>query len=264
MKFKFAKYSGSGNDFIIIDNRDSAVKLSRSQISAMCARRTGIGADGLLLLNKCRAYDFEMKYYNSDGGEADMCGNGGRSIALFAYNEGIVKKKNMVFKSRKGVHKASIKGKDIVKLQIETPHSSKHLSIEALSEKLEGHFINTGVPHFVVFSRDIERIDVKELGRAVRNNKVFAPEGTNANFITIKDGIVHIRTYERGVEDETLACGTGSVAAGITAAMEAGLESPVKIKARSGELLTIYFDKDFQDVYLEGKVTPVYKGENLL
>lgn len=261
---KFAKYSGSGNDFIIIDNRDSSIKLSRKQIETLCSRRTGIGADGLLLVNKSSKYDFVMRYFNSDGGEADMCGNGGRSIALFAYNEGIVKKKHIVFKSRNAVHNAYIKPGNVVKLQLEKPYASKHMSISIREGNEEGHYINTGVPHFVVMSRNVDNINVKETGREIRQHKAFAPEGTNADFISIKNGIVHMRTYERGVEDETLACGTGAVAAGITGAMDADLRSPVKVKTRSGEMLTIHFDSNFEEVYLEGRVTPVYKGETLI
>jgi len=258
----FQKYSGSGNDFILMDFRDGAKAPSPKSIRAMCARRTGIGADGLILLKKEMNLDFKMVYFNSDGYEADMCGNGGRCIALFAYKNGICRKKHMVFRSRRAVHNVFIKDSGIVKLQLMEPHSFRsEIIVKSGKEKFKGEFINTGVPHFVIPVQEIENVDVEFHGKNIRNSSEFSPSGANVNFIMKKNGKVYIRTYERGVEGETLACGTGSVASAITAARIYGIKAPVKMLTRSGELLTVDFDKELKEVYLEGKVTPVYKGE---
>lgn len=259
---EFYKYSGSGNDFIIMDFRDGAKAPSPKAIMSMCARRTGIGADGLILLKRAEKCDFRMVYYNSDGYEADMCGNGGRCIALFAYKTGICRKKEMVFCSRKGVHKAYIMDGGVVKLQLSRPHSyRKGIEVKSGKEVFRGDFLNTGVPHFVIPVADVEGIDVDFHGRNIRRNMIFAPEGTNVNFIMKKGGKVLIRTYERGVEAETLACGTGATASAIVSSCIFKMKSPVRMSTRSGEMLLVYFDSKHEEVFLEGKVTPVYRGD---
>ncbi|MFO8062071.1 MAG: diaminopimelate epimerase [bacterium] len=265
---EFHKISGSGNDFIIIDNTDNSISLSQAQIEKLCSRRTGIGADGLILVNPSDKHDFAMQYFNNDGGEADMCGNGGRSIALYAYMTGIIESKEMIFSSRKGVHRAFIKGSNTVKLQLSDPHSmefDKEIILD--NEKIRGDYLNTGVPHFVILTRDLESIDVKGLGRQVRMHPDFAPEGANVDFVQAeKPARIFMRTYERGVENETLACGTGAVASALSAARFLGIDPPVEIITRSGEILTVdfQFDEHYSEVYLEGRVTPVYRGQVLL
>lgn len=265
---EFHKISGSGNDFIIIDNTDNTISLSKSRIEKLCRRRTGIGADGLILVNPSDKYDFAMQYFNDDGMEADMCGNGGRSIALYAYNRGIVDTKEMVFSSKKGVHRAFIKGSNTVKLQLSDPHSmefDREILID--NEKIRGDYLNTGVPHFVILTEDIDNIDVNGLGRSVRMHPAFAPEGANVDFVQAAGpGRVFMRTYERGVENETLACGTGAVASALSASRFLGIDPPVEIITHSGETLTVDFkyDDTYSAVYLEGRVTPVYRGEILL
>lgn len=263
MKIKeFYKISGSGNDFIMIDGRGGFKKPPRKYIEKLCARGTGVGADGLILLKDSkRGLDFKMVYYNSDGREADMCGNGGRSIVLFAHLLKVAKRSRVVFESRRAVHEAEIKGKDTVKLEMQTPHSLRHKIILSTScGKFEGSFINTGVPHFVISAENIENIDVFSIGREIRNSKMFGREGANVDFIQYKNGKIHIRTYERGVENETLACGTGAVASAVIYRMEHRKGSPVSLITRSKELLKVYFSKETDKVYLEGRVTLVYKG----
>jgi len=263
----FMKVSGSGNDFIIVDNRDGLKSPSPSYIKKICKEKTGIGADGLILLEKCeKGCDFRMVYFNNDGKEAQMCGNGGRSIVLFAYLMKIVNKKHVIFCSKKGKHTAQIKQGNVVKLQLSPPHSLReNLKVKTEYGTFTGSFINTGVPHFVIEVDDLESVDVKNVGRNIRFSKVFGKEGTNVNFVKmVKKGIIKIRTYERGVEDETLSCGTGSVASAVIISKKYCIPSPLKVIARSGEILKVYFDENHSEVFLEGKVTPVYFGYNLL
>ena len=264
-KIKFHKISGSGNDFIISDNRDSSIELSQEQIVKLCRRHTGIGADGLILLNRSEYYDFAMQYFNDDGNEAEMCGNGGRSIVLFAYINNIIDCRETVFSTKDDVHHAEIKNPNIVKLQLAQPRSiEKNKEIEISKGIIKGDFLNTGVPHFVTVLNEIETEDIDSLGREIRNSKAFAPAGTNVDFIKKQDGYIRIRTYERGVEGETLACGTGSVASALSASWNMGVDSPVLMKTQGGEILTVYFDSKSERVYLEGRVTPVYKAELML
>lgn len=263
MKIKeFYKISGSGNDFIMVDNRGGNRRPPRKYIETICRRGTGVGADGLILLERSpKGCDFKMVYYNSDGREADMCGNGGRSIALFARMIGAVKKKHLVFESRKAIHEAYLLGENRVRLQLQKPHSLKiGVAIDTSFGKVKGSFINTGVPHFVIFTDDIERADVFNMGREIRNHDFFKPDGTNVNFVMPQRNRLIIRTYERGVENETLACGTGSVASALIWGMQSLGESPATLKTRSGELLKVYFNSSFTDIWLEGLVTFVYKG----
>ncbi len=262
---EFYKISGSGNDFIIMDNRDSSIELSPDKIHKICERKMGVGGDGLILLNKSSKYDFKMQYFNNNGFEADMCGNGGRCIVLFAKMNGIINGNETIFNSKKGVHKAYIKDNNIIRLQIEKPQFFKrNMTIKVSERKFTGDFLNTGVPHFVTVLSDVENIDVINIGREIRNNSIFGEQGTNVNFISKQGDLILIRTYERGVEDETLACGTGSVAAAISASLNMNITSPIKIKTISGEILNIDFDKNFDNIYLEGRVSPIYKGQLLL
>jgi len=264
-EIKFTKAVATGNDFIIIDNRSPA--LSAKDLSALakkaCARRFSIGADGLLALEASKIADFKMRIFNPDGSEAEMCGNGSRCIALYALNKGIVKTE-MTIDTIAGTLNASVKG-DIVKVKLPDPKDIKWnfcVMINKCPYKL--NFVDTGVPHVVHFVDDLDKVDVKKMGSHIRNHGEFSPEGTNADFVKVADKHnIKIRTYERGVEDETLACGTGAVASAIISAESEKMASPVNVETRSGEKLKVYFemiDGEFKNVYLEGKAGLVYDG----
>ncbi len=262
----FYKMSGSGNDFIIIDNRQpkfdetDLLKL----IVGVCRRKMSAGADGLILLEDAQGVDFKWRFYNSDGSRAEMCGNGARCVSRFAYLEGIAGK-TLSFETDAGIISAAVNGKK-VKIKMTDPADlGDEASLELANTTLACRSINTGVPHAVIEVENLQRMDVVGVGREVRNHPAFAPNGTNANFIQLEnDGTLGIRTYERGVEDETLACGTGNVAAALISSLRHGLPSPIKLLTRSNEYLSIYFDKKgdvFSDVYLEGDARVIYTGE---
>jgi diaminopimelate epimerase len=262
---EFMKMSGSGNDFILIDNRDQALNVENLPqfVRTVCERKISVGADGLIIIERSEAFDFRWRFFNADGSEVEMCGNGGRCAARFAFIKGIAGEK-MSFETRAGIIDAEIKG-DTVKLKLTNPHSLQlNLSIPAEGKLLEISRINTGVPHAVHFVNDLDLFDVFHIGRHLRYHEQFQPEGTNANFVEVIDKkALRLRTYERGVEDETLACGTGAVASALISSWKGLIESPVHVKVRSGETLTIYFrktDLGFEDIYLEGNAKVVYEG----
>jgi len=261
----FFKMSGSGNDFILIDNRDQSLSVGHLPefVRTVCERKVSVGADGLIIIEKSEAVDFQWRFFNADGSEVDMCGNGGRCAARFAYLKGIAGKK-LSFETHAGIIDAEIKG-DIVKLKLTDPYD---LMVN-LSVPVEGHFfeisqINTGVPHVVHFVNDLDLFNVSHIGRILRYHEQFQPEGTNADFVEVIDKkTIRVRTYERGVEDETLACGTGAVASALISSWKGLIESPAHVKVKSGETLRIYFQKTehgFEDIYLEGKTKVVYEG----
>lgn len=261
----FSKLSGAGNDFIIIDNRKKIIPEDNSEfIRKVCARRVSVGADGLLLLENSDVADFKMRYYNSDGSEAETCGNGARCISRFAYEEKIVLSDKMSFETKAGIYNAQIIGKN-VKLQM-SDAVDLHLNfpLELKSGKIQLSFVNSGVPHVVYIVDDLYKIDVVDIGREIRYHKDFEPKGTNVNFITIKDdNNIYIRTYERGVEDETLACGTGSIASAIIAGSMGKVRSPVTVNTWGGYPLKIYFEltkNGARNVFLEGDARIIYKG----
>ena len=263
----FFKMSGSGNDFIIIDNRNGIVpeELLNEIIIKTCRRQLGIGADGLILLENSDKADFKWRFYNSDGSEADMCGNGARCTARFALENGIAKSP-MTWETLAGVISAEVNGA-VAKVNMPQPQDLRFdYTLTLDGERLPINSVNTGVPHAVLFSENIDNIEIVSLGRAIRYHHDYAPKGTNVNFAA-KDGdnAIAVRTYERGVEDETLACGTGSIASALMASHKFGMTSPVNVRTRGGEMLNVYFtkdgDDDFKDIYLEGKVRIVYKGE---
>jgi diaminopimelate epimerase len=263
---EFAKMSGAGNDFVVIDNRSNAIGEDAGELAKqLCRRRVSIGADGLILLHESRRRDFRMRYFNADGSEADMCGNGGRCAARFAFELGIVGR-TMSFESRSGAHKAEVLDDDDIKLMMSDPRAMilGH-EIEVGGATLEVHRINTGVPHAVHEVRDVEDFPVVETGRAVRLHDDFMPEGTNADFVTVIDkATVALRTYERGVEDETLACGTGAVAAALTLAAQGKVAPPVAVRTRGGWVLTVGFymsDLGFCNVSLAGDARIIYRGK---
>lgn len=262
---KFTKSVATGNDFIVIDNRSSALRNNLSQFAKrLCNRVHGIGADGLLLLEKSKKGDFKMRIFNPDGSEAEMCGNGSRCIALYAKTKRIAKA-DMQIETRAGIIKASVKG-DEVKTKLTDPKDIQwNLCLEINKCPYRVNFADTGVPHVIYFVDDIQNIDVKNLGAEMRYHKEFSPAGTNVDFVKIVDkNKIKVRTYERGVEDETLGCGTGAVASAIISAEAEKLISPVNVETRGGEILKVYFDRvdgGFKNVYLEGKARLVFDGE---
>lgn len=251
----FYKYHGAGNDFIIINNFTEQFVENKQFIQHLCHRRFGIGADGLMLLNKSEKFDFEMKYFNSDGLEGTMCGNGGRCIVAFAKKNKLINNFTK-FQAIDGQHEAYIFDNNIVKLKMSDVESIKNID--------KNYFLNTGSPHFVKFVEDIEKVDVVKEGKKIRYSKEFSPAGTNVNFAQIAENHIKIRTYERGVEDETLACGTGTVATALALALKTNsIDNQFTLKALGGELKVFFSKNDvkFTDIWLEGPTEFVYKGE---
>jgi len=261
----FTKMNGAGNDFVMFDNRDGKLALDKEQIARLCDRHRGVGADGLLLVEPAQnGANFRMRYYNADGGEAEMCGNGARCFGRYAQRVS-GRKGDITFETLAGVITAQFLGQS-VRIQMSQPHSLRlNEVLDVAGEKLTVHSINTGVPHAVVFVEDLEKVDVRKLGAGLRYHPHFAPKGTNANFVQ-KAGAqaIAIRTYERGVEDETLACGTGMVACAIIFHELNGASSPVKVKVRGGDTLEIGFNQDgdiYRDVTLTGPADFVFDGQ---
>ena len=261
MKMHFFKYEGAGNDFVVVDNRNGGFVPSREHIAALCDRRFGIGGDGLMLLEKGNAAcDFRMRYFNSDGGEASMCGNGGRCISLFAAHAGVAGDR-MTFVAEDGMHSAEILARSgmsgVVSLRMAEP--------TGLRKTAGGWFVNTGVPHLVRFVEDVAVVDVETEGRRLRNLPEFVPAGgVNVNFVQVlgKDSL-RVRTYERGVEHETLACGTGAVASAVAASMAVakGVEC-FAIEVLGGRLGVAFRTDDnrFEEVTLTGPARRVFEG----
>ncbi len=262
---EFWKMAGSGNDFVVIDNRDGRVPEGEMSyfVSRVCRRRESVGADGVIFIIPSDEYDFAWRFFNADGGEAEMCGNGTRCVARFAYLNGIAGQQ-MTFGTIAGPISAEVKGR-VVKVRMPNPHGLKQdLELDMRDGWLFADFINTGVPHVVVRVEELDNHPVVQEGRMIRRHPLFSPEGTNADFITVEDpNHIHMRTYERGVEDETLACGTGAIASALTAAVRGLVRSPVEVKTRGGEILTIHFNGkggEFQEVWLEGSTSIIYKA----
>jgi len=262
----FFKMSGSGNDFILIDNRQGALAVGNvvEFVKRVCERKGSVGADGLILIEASDRVDFRWRFFNADGSEVEMCGNGGRCAARFAHLMGIAGEK-VSFETVAGIIDAEVRG-DMVKLRLTDPRNLvTDDKIAIKNQTLFVHSINTGVPHVIHFVRDPDDFDVFNTGRAIRYHERYQPAGTNANFVTVLDGhTIRVRTYERGVEDETLACGTGSVASALIAARKGMVQSPVDVRVQGGELLRIYFEatqEGFTNVYLEGRVKIVYEGK---
>jgi diaminopimelate epimerase len=257
MRVEFYKYQGTGNDFIILDNfTRTAPALTSSQIEALCDRRFGIGADGLMLLNKKDGYDFEMLYYNADGRESSMCGNGGRCLTRFAYHMGL-HKSTYRFLAADGEHEAEIEMNGIVKLKMK--------DVDQVEEHASHAVLNTGSPHYVKFASNVQDIDVVEQGREIRYSAHFAAEGINVNFVeTTDEDSIYVRTYERGVEDETLSCGTGVTAAALVSAHNENGFNRVEVKTPGGHL-SVEFDKTdeshFSNIWLCGPAEFVFRGE---
>jgi len=259
MRIKFFKYHGAGNDFLMIDNRDRVFVPNRNLIDFLCSRHFGVGADGLITLQNSQQHDFKMHYYNADGNESTLCGNGGRCISSFARMLGIIEK-TTVFEAIDGIHEAIIlnhkKEEDLVKL--------KMLDVCQIETSFDYFILNTGSPHYVKFVDNPALIDVFQEGKKIRNDKAFLPDGINVNFIRIIQNEVEIRTYERGVENETLACGTGAVAAAIAVNLRhPEIVSPISVLARGGKL-KVHFENQngvFRNIWLEGPARFVFSGE---
>ncbi len=278
-KILFRKLVAAGNDFVLIDNRAHRFVSQRALAAfarKMCERKFGAGADGLLVVERSRRADFRMRIFNADGSEAEMCGNGARCFALHC--AGMKKKKDLdlTIETLAGIVHAQVRAEQ-VKINLPPPKGLKldiPIRIAGLKRKMRVHCIDTGVPHTVVFVQGIDEIDVYAIGREIRYHKAFAPRGTNVDFVEVlNDHFVEVRTYERGVEGETLACGTGSVASalitGYTLARTAAVQTAGAVKkvfqvqTRSGEVLTIYFTLSgnvVTDVWLQGKAESVYEG----
>jgi diaminopimelate epimerase len=256
MKIEFFKYHGAGNDFVIIDNRKYGFgKDNVSMVKMLCDRHFGVGADGLILLNNSENYHFEMIYFNSNGQEGSFCGNGSRCTVAFAGYLGIVQEA-ADFIAIDGPHHAEIIGKEWVRV-----HMNDIMKIETGENH---YFLNSGSPHYVSFHDDIESMDVVTEGRKIRYSEKFQKEGTNVNFVQVEKNKLIVRTYERGVEDETLACGTGITASSVAAALKNNfLYSSYEIKARGGELKVSFKHNGnrFTDICMEGPAKQVFKGE---
>lgn len=256
MKIHFYKYQGTGNDFVILNNLDGKYSgLTEAQVAFLCHRRFGIGADGLMLLNNLPPYDFEMKYYNADGHESSMCGNGGRCLVQAAYDMGIIKT-SYRFTAPDGEHEASIKGDGTVSLKMN--------DVKEIEEQNGNYIVDTGSPHFVLLDNDIESLDVFRKGRDIRYSPPFKKEGINVNFVEQMDDShqIKVRTYERGVEDETYSCGTGVTAAALVCSHNENGFNYVSVQTKGGKLAVEYdkYDGHFENIWLIGPAKKVFEG----
>jgi diaminopimelate epimerase len=261
---RFTKMNGAGNDFVMLDNRLGDLQLAADQISRICDRHRGVGADGVLILERAaNGADFRMRYYNADGGEAEMCGNGARCFARYA-SRVAGPMNELSFETPAGVIGAELQG-DLVRLQMSEPKEMRlGITIPLPDQELTAHFVNSGVPHVVVPVDDLEKAEVRRLGAAVRRHELFAPKGTNANFLQERGPRqIAIRTYERGVEGETLACGTGVVASALIFSAVKNVEGPIDVLVRGGNELQVGFEKagsEFKNVTLTGPADFVFDG----
>lgn len=263
MEIQFTKLVGSGNDFILVDNRTGVLGSELLPlINRLCERRSSVGADGFLLLEGSELHSFSMRYFNADGSEAEMCGNGGLCIALYAYRKGIAPQE-MVFSSRAGVHTAQV-CESSVRLKFTEPKGIRlNVPLNLDGREHNCHLLNSGVPHAVLFADDVDEIEVEKLGRKIRSHPVLGPEGANVDFVKVLGGNeIRVRTYERGVEGETLSCGTGAVASAIISCLSMGMKPPVGVSTQGG-LVKVDFrlDKDSaRGVWLEGGARIAYEG----
>src|SRR5437667_10365626 len=261
---RFTKMNGAGNDFVLIDNRVGNVHLNRSQIAHLCDRHRGIGADGILLLEKAaNRADFRMRYFNPDGGEAEMCGNGARCFARFA-NKVAGTEGKISFETPAGVISAELIG-DLVRLQMTEPTDLRlDVPLRVVDENKTIHFVNSGVPHVVIPVSRIDDVDLRREGPATRRHEMFSPKGANVNFIEKRGANkIAVRTYERGVEDETLACGTGVVASALIFAACEKINGPVGVLVRGGDELQVDFERSgeqFKNVTLTGPAEFAFEG----
>jgi diaminopimelate epimerase len=273
-KIPFTKMTGSGNDFIIIDNRELKLpaEYGRDLARLACRRKLSAGADGLILIENDPEVDFSWRFFNADGSEAEMCGNGARCATRFAVLKGITHKERFSFRTLAGIVEARVVGQGARVAMPQPRGLEKDIALDLDGHRISLDFINTGVPHAVYFTdstAQLEEMDVEGRGRAIRRHERFQPAGTNADFVHVSGPHnMQVRTFERGVEGETLACGTGCIAAALAAAARGFTDSPVEVLTRSGETLTIHFEKisqgsvtSFSAVYLEGDAKVVYDAE---
>lgn len=265
----FTKMNGAGNDFVMIDNRAGIFSYDAARIARLCDRHRGVGADGLIAAEwpTSEGANLKMRYFNADGGEADMCGNGARCFSRFGGSL-LGLKEQITFETLAGTLTADLLG-DQVRLAMSQPHSlALNAQLSAAGDSLEVQFLNTGVPHAVVFRADLPGTDVRTLGAALRYHEHFAPKGTNANFVAIESpGKLAVRTYERGVEDETLACGTGVVASALLHHLLHGVPAPVAVRVKGGDTLFVHFTRSgdlFEGVTLTGPADFVFEGQTAL
>lgn len=257
MKIQFYKYQGTGNDFILLDNRKNRYdEITTLQVKQMCDRHFGIGADGLMLLNNKEGFDFEMVYFNADGNPGSMCGNGGRCLVKFAADLGI-RKKEYHFLAVDGPHEAEI--------DLDKEISLKMADVKGVQFSLDHYLLNTGSPHYVKHVNNVADTEVVTEGRKIRNSKTFAADGVNVNFVEIiSDDEIYVRTYERGVEDETLSCGTGVTASALVSAHNDIGFNRVEVKTTGG-YLNVEFEKmsdtEFTNIWLSGPAEMVFTGE---
>lgn len=258
----FAKYSGCGNDFIIIDNRENIFKASQDDVSRLCHRRLGIGADGFILLENSTSADYLMRIFNADGSEAEMCGNGIRCLARFIQNIEKVENAEWVIQTMHQCIPLKV-DRDLVSVMIPTVGLLRsHININIDGFPFLFHFIDTSVPHVVHFTDDIDNPNLMRCAPQIRFHCEFSPKGTNVNFAKIlSDNSIAVRTYERGVEGETLACGTGAVAVALVAAKLYSIKEKVLIRLLSQEFLTITFDESFKNISMIGPANKVFEGQ---
>lgn len=271
--------NGAGNDFILIDgSKNKSTLLTKEQISKLCNRRKGIGADGIIIISNSKDCDFIMKYFNSDGSTGSLCGNGARCAIQYAADSSRLKNEKAVFQSNNEKYSGEIVNNGLVKFDLKSPAKVKlNFRIKASNQLIKANFADTGSPHVVIDIeevlalpkdlnsryRNIQNFPVLEVGKEIRYHKDFSPDGTNVNFVQIKNGEILIRTYERGVESETLSCGTGSVAAAIVTSVNKNLSSPIKLITWGGDEILVDFQKvgnRFERVSLTGPAKTVFTG----
>jgi diaminopimelate epimerase len=269
---RFTKMVGSGNDFVVIEKSPLSVSHSPQILAReMCDRKFGLGADGLLLLERTRKADCRMRIINADGSEAEMCGNGARCVALWLAAKRKVRAAKFNIETKAGTINAEVSG-DTAKIKLTEPRGLKlDIPIAVEGRKIKVNFVNTGVPHTVIFVNGLDGINVARLGKVIRFHRAFAPAGTNVDFVqAVNTNNICVRTYERGVEDETLACGTGAVASAIIFIAHStgqkasdGARFTIRVRTRSHEILKVYFEKmenQFTNIWLEGKARIVGEG----
>ncbi|MEK7275402.1 MAG: diaminopimelate epimerase [Candidatus Desantisbacteria bacterium] len=252
----FAKMCASGNDFIVINNMNKDINIDQSMVKKWCDRKRGIGADGFLVLETSLSASFKMRIINADGSEAEMCGNGARCMAMYAYLKGIAARV-MKFETLAGMINAEVTEEQI---KVQLTGMADYKPDIKIKDYPPVHFINTGVPHAVLLVDNVDDADVVTTGHELRYHQAFQPAGTNVDFVEIVDGsLIKVRTYERGVEDETLACGTGSAASACICTLLGMVSPPVRVITKGGEVLTIYIEQD--DIFLEGKASIIFEGQ---
>jgi len=268
-RIAFAKLTGAGNDFVVIDNRKRAIRFAPRLARRLCDRRFGIGADGLILVERSVVADYRMMYYNADGSYGGMCGNGGRCVARFAVERGIAAAKH-VFEALGYVYRVSVASKRVTLAMKDVRDATFGIRLKEGGGVMTLHSLDTGAPHVVVpvVKGRLNGIAVSDIGRRIRNHRAFQPRGTNVNFVE-RLGIssIRMRTYERGVEAETLACGTGSVACSMVAAEIWGAKPPIDVETWGGQLLNVNFTKEhnrYVDVQLAGPAVVVFEGTTIV